>query len=165
MKIEDLIAQIKTDKTHGKGTMPPGIVEALVSLVSRLDGMLPDVETACKVGGALGVKMDLSRDRSSTFAWASVVWPMYDAGRLDDLQTIVLPLLPAGQPFGQSEIDTVHGDALLAEVEGDKKRLRAARKTGRAMLAHNLGVCPSPRWQRAPGEGGGPARRPCTHPR
>lgn len=139
MKIEDLIAQIKTDKTNGKGKMPPGIMEAITGLVSRLEGMLPNIETARSVATQLKVEWT-AQPNDAVLAWAWTVWPLYDAGRIGDLESVVVPLLPEGQPYGQSEIDTVRGETLLAEVEGDKKRLKKARAKGRAMLAHNLGA-------------------------
>lgn len=92
-------------------------MDAVTGLVSRLEGMLPSVETAGKTAAALGIEWSC-RDGSATLAWAGVVWPLYHVGRIGELLAVVAPRIPEGQPFGQSEIDTVHGQLLLAQVEG-----------------------------------------------
>ena len=134
MKIETLIAKIQT---HTGGNIPPDIMEAVMGLVSRLEGMLPDIETARKVATSLGIMWD-REPRNATLAWAWTVWPAFDAGRIADLGATVLPLLPVGQPFGQDEIDTAHGRMLVAEAEGDTAGAEDARTSARRMRAHNL---------------------------
>lgn len=139
MRIQELIATIQTDKTNGAGEIPPAIMSAVTWLVSRLEGMLPDVAAACGVAQALGIEW--RHDPSSaTLAWAWIVWPCYEQGRLSDLQSAVLPLLPAGQPFGQSEIDAVHGALLLAAARDDAAEAEIARKVARRMRVHNCGL-------------------------
>ena len=137
MKIESLIATILKDTTNGQGNIAPEIMEAVTGLVSRLEGMLPNVETARGVAAKLGITWD--KDPNSTvLAWAWTIWPLYESGRIGELLAVVAPLLPAGQPFGQSEVDAVRGQILLAEAEGDASKVEASRRTARQMRAHNL---------------------------
>lgn len=136
MKIEDLIAQIQKHKNPKKGSIPAAVTADMMALVSRLEGMLPDVEKARTVATALGITWG-TEPGDAVLAWAWTAWPLIDASRLGELLPVVLPLLPEGQPFGQSEIDAVRGDALLAEVGGDKAALDNARAKGQAMREHN----------------------------
>lgn len=126
MRIQDIIKKITSADD----------VANITFLVSRIEGMLPSVETARTVAGKLGIAWD-REPTSSTLAWAWTVWPAVEQGRLGDLEAAVVPLLPAGQPFGESEIDAVCGDLLLAEVSGDAVAAEDVRKKARGMRAHN----------------------------
>ena len=139
MNIEKLIKKIQADKTTD-GSIPDETMNAITGLVSRLEGMLPDVETARDVAAKVKAKWPDENPQSATLAWAWTIWPLYYAGRIGEILPVVIPLLPKGQPFGQSEIDTVYGEALLAERDGDEKGLETARRKGRRMRAHNLGM-------------------------
>lgn len=136
MKIETLIKTIQTDKTNGKGTIPEDVFEAITGLVRRLEGMLPNVETARDVAGRLNVAWN-SDTQSPMLAWAWTVWPLYHAGRIGELLPVVTPLLPKGQPFGESEIDTAYGAALVASVENRPADYDAATASLGRMVAHN----------------------------
>lgn len=126
MRIQDIIKQIASAND----------VANITALVSRLEGMLTSIETARKVAAQLGVTWG-REPTCATLAWAWTVWPIAEAGRLAELEAAVVPLLPEGQPFGQSEIDTAHGELILAEVAGDGKAVDQARRTARRMRAHN----------------------------
>ena len=127
MKIETLIQAIQNN---------PNDVDVVVRLVARLEGMLPNVETARGVATKLGLTWD--REPSSTMlAWAWTVWPAVEDGRAVDLGTAVLPLLPAGQPFGQSELDTAYGAAVVAVAENRPDEYAAATASLGRMVAHN----------------------------
>lgn len=136
MNIQSLIKTIQTDTTNGQGNIAPEIMDAVTGLVSRLEGMLPDIESARGVAQKLGLTWE-HEPTSATLAWARVVWPLYEAGQIGEILPVVLPLLPAGQPFGQSEFDHVYGEVLIAEMEGNQTTAAMARGKGRAMRAHN----------------------------
>ena len=109
MKIETLIAKIQTDATHGQGTVPKEIMEAVTGLVSRLEGMLPNVETAREVATKLGVDWG-KEPNDPVLAWAWTVWPLYHAGRMGEL-------MPA--------LETLR-DPLRATAEERREEVRAA---------------------------------------
>ena len=137
MNIEELIAKIQTDETNGQSDIAPEITDAVTGLVGRLEGMLPSVETARDVAGKLGITWE-KEPNGAVLAWAWSVWPLYHAGRIGELLPVVTPLLPEGQPFGQSEFDHVYGESLIAEFEGKPEAAAAARGKGRAMRGHNF---------------------------
>lgn len=137
MKIETLIATIQKDATNGKGDISSEITEAVTGLVSRLEGMLPDIEAARGVASKLAIAWN-KEPHDTILAWAWTIWPLYHAGRIGELLAVVGPLLPEGQPFGQSEIDSIHGQLLLAQVEGDETKVAAVKRTACRMRSHNL---------------------------
>lgn len=136
MKIERLIETIKSEK-RDKGEMTPEhIWQAITALIGRLEGMLPQVETAKKVAAAIEVKIHYENP-SIALAWANVVHGAREAGKLDALRDAVLPLLPADQPFGQSEFDAVGDEVVMATVEGRPGDARRAREQGLRMALYN----------------------------
>lgn len=136
MKIEQLIETIQSDPRDKTKMTPEHIWQSIMALIGRLEGMLPQVETAQKVAADIGVKIH-HENPGIALAWASVVHGARDAGKLDALRDAVLPLLPAGQPFGQSELDAVGDEIVMATVEGRTGDARRARTRGMRMALAN----------------------------
>ena len=141
MKIETLIEKIQTYKHNPKVVCPDDITEAIKLLISRLEGMLPDVETARSVATKLTIQWTREPQKhDAVLAWAWTVWPLYYAHRIGELLPIVQPLLPAGQPFGKSEILDADCNLAMATLRGNTKAEQSARARKGEMVDHNVMV-------------------------
>jgi hypothetical protein len=137
MKIETLIEKIQTHKYNDRKPIPDDIMDAVKALISRLDGMLPNIDTARTVATKLEIKWS-SDPNDPVLAWAWTIWPLYRANRISEVLSVVQQLLPAGQPFGKSEIFDADTNLAMSILSGDKSGARKARARKAEMVDHNV---------------------------
>lgn len=145
MKIEDIVAKIQ------KTTTDRDADPLLRALMDRLEGMLPNTDTARAVAEAAGMSKEqaLRTSDQPLVRWSRLVWWLHGKSRLEALVPAVLPHLPEGQPYSSGEFTDIDTEIVSATLARDHKALSAAQNRKAEMAGWNTlvakgGVAPTP---------------------
>ena len=139
MQIETIIAKIAAYQYDKTKDVPDDILDAVRTLIARMEGMFPKVRTANEVSAKLEIVWS-GTTKEPLLAWAWTVWPLFHANRIAEFLPVVKPMLPAGEPYGDSEMFSADNDLALAVLSGDKQAEEVARTKKAEMAGRNLTV-------------------------